>query len=74
MNKLKEIAVSWYRAARPTAEQKRIANHRLEICGTCEFAKETAGFHYCSKCGCPLEKKIFSPKGPIACPEKKWSE
>jgi hypothetical protein len=74
MNKLTEIAIAWYRAANPTPEQKELADYRLEVCGSCAFAKESAGFHYCSKCGCPLEKKIFSPRGPEACPEKKWSK
>ena len=73
MNKLKEIAVAWYRAANPTPEQKEIADKRLEICDTCPEAKvNSVGIHYCGACGCPLNKKIFSPAGPIACPKQKW--
>ena len=73
MNKLKEIAIAWYRAAAPTPEQKKIADHRLEICNSCEQATQAKmGFFYCAACGCPLEKKIFSPKGPEACPRQKW--
>lgn len=75
MNKLKEIAIAWYTAANPTPEQKEIADHRLAICGECPEAKVNAiGMHYCGACGCPLNKKIFSPNGPIACPKQKWTK
>jgi hypothetical protein len=74
MNKLKEIAIAWYNAANPTPEMKEIADSRLQICEGCEEVKtaDIGGFHYCGACGCPLNKKIFSPRGPSACPKRKW--
>jgi len=69
-----EIAVSWKRAANPTDEQQRIADARLAICNDCEhreFKKLVRSF-VCDACGCPLSKKVYSPKGPDACPKDKW--
>ena len=72
---LLEIAVAWKRAANPTPEQQQVAEHRLSICDVCEhkdFRKLTRTF-VCGACGCPLSKKVYSPKpGPQACPEAKW--
>lgn len=73
MNKLKEIAIAWYNAANPTPEMKKVAESRLEICDSCDAVKKPKiGPQYCGDCGCPLNKKIFSPNGPGACPRKKW--
>ena len=69
-----EIAVAWKRAANPTDEQQLIAEHRLSICNECEhktFSKLSRSF-ICGACGCPLNKKVYSPKGPEACPKMKW--
>ena len=69
-----EIAVAWKRAANPTEEQQHAAEHRLSICDGCEhkeFRKMTRSF-VCDACGCPLNKKVYSPKGPDACPKGKW--
>jgi len=72
---LLEIAVAWKRAANPTPEQQQVAEHRLSICDACEhkqFRTITRNF-VCGSCGCPLSKKVYSPKpGPQACPEAKW--
>lgn len=72
---LLEIAVAWKRAANPTPEQQQVAEHRLSICDSCEhkqFRTITRTF-VCDACGCPLSKKVYSPKpGPQACPEAKW--
>jgi len=72
---LLEIAVAWKRAANPTPEQQQVAEHRLSICDSCEhkqFRTITRNF-VCGACGCPLSKKVYSPKpGPQACPEAKW--
>ena len=68
-----EIVKSWSNSINPTPEQKDIADYRSSICNSCEFRKKMIHF-YCEKCGCPLEKKIFSPKGPEACPGNKWDK
>jgi hypothetical protein len=67
----KEIAESWIISMNPTPEQEEIANKRIEVCNGCEFRKKLV-FYYCDRCGCPLEKKIYSPKGPETCPEGFW--
>lgn len=73
---LLEIAVAWKRAAKPTPEQAAVADARLAVCATCAFRTYSEVIHTftCSACGCPLNKKVFSPKGPDACPEGRWSE
>lgn len=73
---LKEIALAWAHAANPTPEQKAIADARLEICDTCEFKEfvKLTRYYKCGACGCPLSKKVFSPKGPEACPKRKWAK
>lgn len=71
---LLEIAVAWKRAANPTEEQQKNAEHRLSICDDCEhktFSKLSRTF-ICGACGCPLSKKVYTPKGPEACPKNKW--
>jgi hypothetical protein len=72
MNKIKDIAISWWRAANPTKKQSDIAEKRLEICMRCDSRKESIVFEYvCGECGCPIGKKIFSDiKQP--CPLNKW--
>ena len=77
MLKLAEIAKAWIAAANPTPEQKIIAEHRASVCDTCPSKAHQAimDFYYCSECGCPLNKKIFSPvEGPKACPLAKWEQ
>lgn len=72
---LMEIAVAWLRAARPTPEQQTIAQERLLVCDACEFKywRESHEEYTCRACGCPLKKKVFSPReGPVACPHGKW--
>lgn len=74
IDKIKEIVQSYATMINPTEEQKEIAEERLKICVTCEFwAKNAAGIEYCSKCGCALKAKVFTPRGLQACPEKKWT-
>jgi hypothetical protein len=75
MNKLTEIAKSWIAAANPTSEQQQIAEDRISICDECPYKKyiKTLNVYICDECGCPLDKKIFSPlPGPEACPLSKW--
>lgn len=72
-----EIATAWVRSYNPTSEQQEIANHRMNICNDCDkktYLKPVDAF-ICGQCGCPLSKKIFSPKpGPEACPLSKWEK
>jgi hypothetical protein len=77
MNKLVEIAKAWIAAANPTPEQQEIAEYRASVCDTCpkKAHNETIDLYYCSQCGCPIQKKIFSPvPGPQACPLAKWEK
>lgn len=76
IKKFKEIAQAWIIAANPTPEQKFTAAYRASICNGCEYRKKNEtliDFYYCSKCGCPLEKKIFAPD-KSSCPENKWEK
>jgi hypothetical protein len=74
MNKIHEIAVSWWRAENPTKEQSDLAQERLEICMGCESRKESIVFNYvCGECGCPMGKKIFTPKLGT-CDLNKWDK
>jgi hypothetical protein len=77
MLKLVEIAKAWIAAANPTPEQQQIANYRISICDNCPAKKELSQFntYVCGLCGCPLDKKIFSPlPGEQACPDKRWTK
>jgi hypothetical protein len=77
MLKLVEIAKAWIAAANPTPEQQRIANHRIAVCNQCPNKKPLEQFdtYVCGMCGCPLDKKIFSPLlGEQACPDKRWEQ
>jgi ribosomal protein L37E len=76
VNKLVEIAKAWIIAANPNPEQKLLAETRASVCDACpnKTHNETIDLHYCSLCGCPLNKKIFSPAGPNACPDKRWAQ
>lgn len=75
MLKLVEIAKAWIAAANPTPEQQQIASIRISICDSCPHKEyhKNINTHTCGLCGCPLEKKIFSPlPGEQACPDKRW--
>lgn len=77
MLKLVEIAKAWIAAANPTPEQKQIAKYRASICDVCPHKKHQPhlNMYTCGLCGCPLNKKIFSPKpGYQACPDKRWEK
>jgi hypothetical protein len=76
VNRLVEIAKAWIIAANPEPEQKLLAETRASVCDLCEhriYAK-ILDMHVCDLCGCPLNKKIFSPAGPNACPDKRWEK
>jgi hypothetical protein len=70
---LVNIAKAWIIAKNPNEEQKAKAESRIAICNDCEHAEEKLGVSYCSICLCPLNKKIFSPKGAEECPASKWT-
>jgi hypothetical protein len=77
MLKIVEIAKAWIAAANPTPEQQNIAEYRASVCDACpkKAYNDTIDLYYCSECGCPLNKKIFSPvEGPKACPLAKWEK
>lgn len=71
---LLEIAVAWKRAAHPTPEQQQVAEQRIQICNGCEHKqfRQMTRMYVCDACGCPLNKKVYSPRGPEACPKAKW--
>lgn len=68
-----EVAMAWRRAANPTDEQQGVAEYRLSICDPCEFKKFKwlKRLFICGSCGCPISKKIYTPR-ENACPEDKW--
>lgn len=73
MTKAEEILRAWFTSINPNDEQYNKAQDRMSICLDCEHRKETVieYFDYCGKCGCPLRKKIFTPKEE-GCPIGKW--
>lgn len=70
-----EIVTAWMTAKNPSENIKILAEKRFEICRLCEHRKEilkdVEWTHICGKCGCPINKKIFSQKKG-ACPIGKW--
>lgn len=77
MLKIVEIAKAWIAAANPTPEQQTIAEYRISICDQCPHKTHVVALNtfVCGKCGCPLSKKIFSPKpGLEACPDQRWEQ
>ena len=74
MNKLSEIFQAWVAAANPTPAQKLLAEQRTAVCDTCphKFYAKPLDIYVCDLCGCPLNKKVFSPAGKNACPGNRW--
>jgi len=71
-DKVREIAESWIISENPSETQLKLAEERLKICVGCDkMVKGTLVEFKCSECGCPIHKKIFSPKFD-ACPLHKW--
>jgi hypothetical protein len=72
MNKITEIFNSWVIAANPTKDDEELANKRHSICLDCVWIRNSFLFDTkCGECGCPINKKIFSPKKG-ACRIGKW--
>jgi lipoate synthase len=72
-----EIINAWKIANNPTPKQEELAKLRASMCEVCPskkvITKKIGLATICGECGCPISKKIFSPKfNP--CPLKKWGE
>jgi len=72
-----EIISAWKIANNPTPNQEKLAASRFDICKDCPskkiLTKKLKIATVCGECGCPISKKIFSPKfNP--CPLGKWAE
>jgi hypothetical protein len=72
-----EILKSFIISFKPTPQQSKLANARLDICNTCDskkvVLKKLKPTTICGECKCALHKKIFTPlKG--RCPLGKWDE
>ena len=77
MLKIVEIAKAWIAATNPTPEQKTLAEYRIKVCDKCPHKTyiESINTFTCGLCGCPLQKKIFSPlPGKQACPGAHWEK
>jgi hypothetical protein len=72
-----EIINAWKIANNPTPKQEKLAELRGKICGGCPskkvITKKLKLATICGECGCPIAKKIFTPKFN-ACPLGKWEE
>jgi hypothetical protein len=72
-----EIINAWKNANNPTPKQEELAKLRFNICNDCPSKKiltrKLKIATICSECGCPISKKIFTPKFN-ACPLGKWGE
>jgi hypothetical protein len=73
----KEIFEAWKISFKPTPKQEELAIKRLKVCLGCNYRQEILkGVNWsaiCGDCGCPLNKKVFSPMfNP--CTQKKWKD
>jgi hypothetical protein len=82
MNKItninyKEIFDAWKTSLKPSEIQEELAQKRLDVCLGCDYRKEVLkGIKwsaYCSDCGCPINKKVFS-KNFNPCTKGYWGE
>ena len=74
--KIREIHPSQYGKICPieTTEQFTLANKRLVICEKCPSMVESVVFKFkCKECGCPIVKKIYTPKLGT-CDLHKWDK
>jgi hypothetical protein len=71
-----EIINAWKIANNPTPKQEELAKLRASICEVCPskkvITKKIGLATICGECGCPISKKIFTPKFN-ACPLDKWN-
>jgi hypothetical protein len=68
-----EIARAWRKSYFHNDNEEKMANARLQICNNCKEMKEILTINYCGKCGCNINKKVYSPDFN-KCPLKKWKE
>ncbi len=76
MNKIREIIGAWVISFNPSEERKELAEKRYEICLGCEHygkSRPVTKEEYCTKCGCPIQKKVFTERVIDSCPLNKWS-
>lgn len=70
-----EIIDAWFRSLNPNEKESNLARERLDICMGCDFRKEVIRKKkwsaLCGKCGCPIQKKIFTDQYG-SCPLNKW--
>lgn len=75
-SKIITIADAWITAAKPSDDEKKLAEGRWNVCRQCPSFREkrpVTGEPYCKDCGCPLNKKIFT-KTYNECPLEKWKD
>lgn len=75
LKKFNEIVKAWISSYNPTPDQESQAAYRASICNECPHKKHLDKFntYICSKCNCPLNKKIFSHlPNEEACPDSRW--
>lgn len=77
MTNLKEIIEAWVISNNPTEKQRNLAEERSKICESCPsrrtLTKKLKITTYCSECGCPIVKKIFT-NSFNPCDLKKWQD
>lgn len=73
----KEVFTAWVKSFKPTLEEAKLAKERFNVCLSCDIRKEVIKGNdwsaFCGKCGCPLNKKVFSNIFN-SCPMEKWKE
>lgn len=69
-----EIIHAWKISVNPTPEQQALAEERAATCDACEFKefRKIPRTFVCGACGCPINRKIYTPLGEGACPKGKW--
>jgi transcription initiation factor TFIIIB Brf1 subunit/transcription initiation factor TFIIB len=78
MTNLFTIIDAWRIANNPTKTQAELAKKRALICDTCPSKKTITKLFgeigiVCNECGCPIAKKVFTPKNK-QCPLNKWEK
>lgn len=72
---VKKIVSAWVTSFNPKEDERKLAENRFTICSTCEFkGKNILSVDICTKCGCPLSKKVFTSLDYTTCPLGKWDD
>jgi hypothetical protein len=70
----KQIIEAWSISNNPNERQLKLAELRGRICDDCDSKNSILKkIPFCTECGCPLSKKIFT-NDFNPCPLKKWKE